>query len=255
MIIYKATNKINGKIYIGQTTQTLSRRISNHKSDALLKKINTRFASAIRNYGIENFEFEEIDSANTKEELNRKEKYWIKKYESNKSDIGYNETDGGIDADTYKNKSDYQKTIIKQKLSRTKKGKSNPNSCAIKCKNITTNEELCFETIEDCVKFFNEKHHAFVSSRINEKNKYLYKRKWVFARVNEEYTKLSVEKGNRKSKKINVLDINTNEEKIFESFASAERYFKVRNKSFSGKAYQKGNEFVVMNRYKINVLS
>lgn len=70
MIIYKITNKINGKLYVGQTIRPLKRRIWNH-----LCKTGTAISSALRKYGIENFVIEEIDRAETKEELNKKEQY------------------------------------------------------------------------------------------------------------------------------------------------------------------------------------
>src|ERR1017187_3973629 len=72
MIIYKVTNLINNKIYIGQTIQNLIKRWACHCS-----KGNILF-SAIKKYGKENFIIEQIDSALSIEELNEKEVYWIK---------------------------------------------------------------------------------------------------------------------------------------------------------------------------------
>jgi hypothetical protein len=57
MIIYKATNKINGKIYIGQTINSLKYRSNQHKRDAnRLSKRNYYFTNAIVKYGFEAFE-------------------------------------------------------------------------------------------------------------------------------------------------------------------------------------------------------
>jgi len=91
MIIYKVQNKVNGKIYIGQTKFTLEERILYH----LKVGDSPAFHNSIKKYGIENFEISIIDSAKTKEELNDKEKYWIKFYDSNNRIKGYNLTDGG----------------------------------------------------------------------------------------------------------------------------------------------------------------
>ena len=91
MIIYKITNKINGKIYIGQTIYTIEHRISGH----LHSKDSTRFHNALRKYGIENFSIEVIDNAFTQEELNEKEIFWIKEYDSMNPNVGYNSTPGG----------------------------------------------------------------------------------------------------------------------------------------------------------------
>lgn len=89
MIIYKAVNKINGKIYIGKTTRELSVRLSEHKHEKRMP-----FSSAYQKYGHENFSISIIDTADTEEELNHKERKWIAHYESKKPN-GYNITDGG----------------------------------------------------------------------------------------------------------------------------------------------------------------
>jgi len=90
MIIYKAQNKINEKIYIGQTKFNVQYRILEH----LRYDGNTYFNKALKKYGIEVFDISIIDTAETKEELDEKEKYWIKFYNC-KAPNGYNLTDGG----------------------------------------------------------------------------------------------------------------------------------------------------------------
>lgn len=93
MIIYKSTNKITEKIYIGQTTITLDKRIKNHAKEAKITT-NRPFLSSINKYGIDNFVFEIIDIAENLDELNDKEIYWIDFYNS-VSPNGYNVTGGG----------------------------------------------------------------------------------------------------------------------------------------------------------------
>jgi group I intron endonuclease len=92
-IIYEAINKINGKKYIGQTIHSLSIRRSGHFSKAKTDK-NIVFYQAINKYGKENFEWEIIDSADSLEELDYKEIYWIKFFNTYGQD-GYNMTLGG----------------------------------------------------------------------------------------------------------------------------------------------------------------
>ena len=91
--IYKITNKINNKIYIGQSVN-IEQRFYTHCSDALNKQDNNYFHNAIRKYGKENFYIDilEICSAN---ELNEREIYWIKQYNSINKKIGYNSSIGG----------------------------------------------------------------------------------------------------------------------------------------------------------------
>lgn len=94
MIIYKITNLINNKIYIGLTKTSLKLRWQRHYGDA--KRCKTRLLQlAIRKYGQENFKIEEIDRANSLEELSKLEKFYIKKYNSQDWNIGYNMTSGG----------------------------------------------------------------------------------------------------------------------------------------------------------------
>ena len=90
MIIYKITNKVNGKIYIGKTKNKLNSRWNGHKTTALTRKTDTCISRSIRKYGVDNFEIIQIDTATTLSELKRKEYYWIKHYNSTDKNIGYN---------------------------------------------------------------------------------------------------------------------------------------------------------------------
>lgn len=92
-IIYKVTNQENGKIYIGQTIQTLNERKNKHYYKARQKEYTTHFINALRKYPEEVFIWEIIDEAETQEALDEKEKYWIAYY--NSVEEGYNTKDGG----------------------------------------------------------------------------------------------------------------------------------------------------------------
>ena len=94
MIIYKITNLINSKVYIGQTIRPLSHRWTQHLRE-VRDKLDYRLYRSIRKYGIENFKVEEIDGANNQTELNYKEWLWIMKTESYKPENGYNLKLGG----------------------------------------------------------------------------------------------------------------------------------------------------------------
>ena len=93
MIIYKITNLINQKVYIGQTTKSLEERMLQHRN-AFVSHQKTYLYGAMHKYGWDNFKFEVIDtSAQTKEELDNLERYYISKYNSMVE--GYNMTEGG----------------------------------------------------------------------------------------------------------------------------------------------------------------
>lgn len=93
--IYKITNTINSKSYIGQTIQNVKERFYQHCATKCSKAVsNMAIHRAIKKYGKSNFTvevIEEIDSAN----LNDRERYWIKYYNSYNN--GYNSTKGGQD--------------------------------------------------------------------------------------------------------------------------------------------------------------
>ena len=89
MIIYKITNDINNKVYIGQTIRTLQERWNEH----LKAKDKFKLHAAMSYYGNEHFHIEQIDSAQNIQELNEKEIYWINYY--NAYEDGDNCTLGG----------------------------------------------------------------------------------------------------------------------------------------------------------------
>lgn len=94
-IIYKVTNIVNGKIYIGQTINTLECRKHGHeKKSRSRKNISTCFHKAIKKYSPENFKWEIIENCSSKEELDEMEFHYIKQYNSFNPN-GYNMTFGG----------------------------------------------------------------------------------------------------------------------------------------------------------------
>jgi group I intron endonuclease len=111
MVIYKITNLINNKIYVGKDVQ---RQPSYYCSGIAIK-------NAIQKYGKDNFVREILeDNLESKEILSIREKYWISKLRSNTKEIGYNLTAGGEGGDTYTNNPNLDK--IKEKF----KGDGNP---------------------------------------------------------------------------------------------------------------------------------
>lgn len=96
--IYKITNLVNGKCYIGQSTN-IKKRWSAHKSDAFNKKSVTYhypLYRAFRKYGIEHFSFEVLEECPS-ELLDEKEIFFIKQYNAY-GDGGYNQDEGGWNA-------------------------------------------------------------------------------------------------------------------------------------------------------------
>ena len=98
MVIYKITNIINNKVYIGQTKNIAEERYKGHLA-RLRNGCKGKLYNAMRKYGVENFLLETIDtvdenSENPEKELNEKEIYWINYYNSTGKN-GYNVLVGG----------------------------------------------------------------------------------------------------------------------------------------------------------------
>lgn len=90
-IIYKITNRITKEHYIGQTTHTFKER---YKGNLYKNTHNTHLKNSIKKHGIECFDItEQLDTADTPEELDSKEIFYINKYNSFKK--GFNQTLGG----------------------------------------------------------------------------------------------------------------------------------------------------------------
>lgn len=93
--IYKITNLMNNKLYIGQTKKTIEERFRLHKLDSLRTDrycYNYPLYRAFRKYGFQNFKIELLEKCSIKQ-LNEREIYWINFYNTYKK--GYNQTLGG----------------------------------------------------------------------------------------------------------------------------------------------------------------
>ena len=91
--IYKITNNINGKIYIGKTMRSIKQRWKEHLANIKKEECKNRpLYRAINKYGAENFSIEKIEECSDII-LSDREKYWIEYYNSFKN--GYNATKGG----------------------------------------------------------------------------------------------------------------------------------------------------------------
>lgn len=116
MYIYKITNTVTQKCYIGQTKRTIQRRFTSHISEANRNLYDTYLHRSIRKYGKENFIIELIEECN-QENISDREIFWIQTLNT-KSPNGYNLHDGGYGGCL--NPSDE----LRQKLSNVRKGKT-----------------------------------------------------------------------------------------------------------------------------------
>lgn len=111
MQIYKITNILNGKIYIGKDAYNRK----NYFGSGLIIK------SAIRKYGKQNFIKEILEECQDLKELSKREIYWIEKLNSRNSEIGYNIAIGGDNVMTGRTCTNEHKQKISMSLSGVKK--------------------------------------------------------------------------------------------------------------------------------------
>ena len=104
-IIYKITNTINGKVYIGKTLETMEKRWKEHQKDSM-RFTDRPLYRAMNKYGIKNFIIEVVEEPEI-EMLSQRECYWIEYY--NSYHFGYNATLGGDGKVLY----DYQQIVNK----------------------------------------------------------------------------------------------------------------------------------------------
>lgn len=132
-IIYKVTNLINNKCYIGKTSITLEKRKWQHINDSKIKRYNSIFHNALRKYGIENFKWEVLCECDNNDMLNIRETMKIIVEHSHVSECGYNMTYGGDGLpvgykhteESIQRMSDFQKGRKKSEEHKQKIGSSN----------------------------------------------------------------------------------------------------------------------------------
>jgi group I intron endonuclease len=165
--------------YVGQTIRTLKQRKSSHLSSS--KKGSTYYLHrAIRKYGAENFKWEVIYNASSEEELNEKETFFIKEYNTNSQD-GYNLTEGGRGIRGWKH-SELTKEKIKQcaiknnsaqylkKFVQNEEGRKKISLMQLgKTYEMKFGKEKAKQMIKDKQRLYNDKYGLQKSSEIREK--------------------------------------------------------------------------------------
>lgn len=137
--VYKHTNKVNGKVYIGLTCQNPERRWQRGAGYA-----GTYFGNAIKKYGWDGFAHEILHTGLMKEEACACEKALITAFKSNDREFGYNTSEGGETCDC----------IV------FRYGKDNPKATAVIRINPTTGERRRFESVADAVREMHINHRG-----------------------------------------------------------------------------------------------
>lgn len=120
--VYMHKNKENGKVYIGQTRQSLAERWVRGEG----YKSSRHFYAAIKKYGWDGFEHIVLQTGLTSEEADFYEKKYIKEYNSVDQNFGYNLRSGG--------KNDFVVSDLCIQKEKTKRGAEHPHSKKVRCK-------------------------------------------------------------------------------------------------------------------------
>ena len=118
-IIYKITNLLDQKCYVGQTWQSMKDRFIQHAC----KNDSKKLFNAMKKYGINNFIIECLTIVSTQSIADYYEIYFISKYNSNSRGVGYNISNGGkgVGKHSYETKSKISDT--KMQISKSNTGR------------------------------------------------------------------------------------------------------------------------------------
>ena len=210
MVIYAFKNKINGKMYVGQTQRTFGIRTKQH-----LNRSDTYFDKALAKYGLNNFSYEIIDRGSTLEELNEKERYWIAEYDCLWPN-GYNLTVGGDGVKGYRHTDEY-----KRKMSDAKKGKVTGE------KNPFYGKKHTIKSIKKMSEYQNGRWTVEARKERSEsyKGKFAGEDNPFYKKKHKQSSKDKMSKA-KDSIKIKVRNIDTGE--VFESLTLASKTYKVQ---------------------------
>lgn len=213
MIVYKITCLVNGKVYVGQTSETMERRFKRHMGYQKYEH-DTKFYRAILKYGTDNFVIEQIDAAETQEELDDKEMYWINYYDSVNNGYNTRSSKGKCGGDTLTHHPNRE--VISQKIRESKLGDRNPmringglrgdkNGMFGKHGKDAPSSRECvaisidgadvkyFDTLADLQKYFNVTTLGMVSMRCRGRTKSPYKGYYFKYRDDYEKSQTTIE--------------------------------------------------------------
>ena len=155
--LYRITNTVNGKVYIGQT-KNLQKRKSQHK----LNSTNKHLRNSIKLYGWYSFDFEAIACCKTQEDADYTEIELIKQYDSRNLDVGYNVSPGG-----YK---DELSEESKMKISLAHKGKHYSPDTEFKS-GVKQSDELIAKRVAGYKEFYKDKPGPNTGNKHSEESK------------------------------------------------------------------------------------
>lgn len=255
-VIYKITNVVNDKKYIGQTTN-YKERIRHHKQTAYRKNSTHKdkpLYEDIRKFGLENFKFEIIEEVDDIDLIDAREIYWIDFYKSCVDFGGYNLDKGG--------KNGLKSNETKQKMSKSQSGENNPSygktggksQNAISVINITKN--IIYPSMVDCAisEFGDRKHMKQISKVCDPKsNRKTYKGN-VYRKFDKNGNIIEKESifSNDVFQRVSIKD--TISGKTFESISQAAKYFNISQNMVRDRIYNRVKNDKYKNEFQLTII-
>jgi group I intron endonuclease len=208
MFVYRVTNLINGKIYVGKSKNNDPKYFG---SGPLIK-------NAILKYGLENFRKDILCECNTLSDLNEREVFWIEKLNTTNRAVGYNLTKGGDGGDTFSSRS-----IISQNITREKLKEKNTNLTELTKEKHRQNTKKLWKNSDFREKVLSKKKE--VESTTEYKEKFSKRMKEVFS-TEENRRKRSVNsKGPNNSRWLGYADLYDRDSNLIKRFESLKHLF------------------------------
>lgn len=215
--VYMHKNKINGKIYIGQTCQIPAKRWDNGRG----YETSTRFFNAILKYGWDNFEHIIIKENLSASEANELEIELIKQYQTQNDKYGYNITSGGHN---YSHSEETKKKI----------GQANKTALKGKTHSTEWSQKMSKKFSGEGNPFYGKHHTELTKQKISEnrKGKLIGKQHPMYGKHHTEETLQQISQNRQGKGGKQVICLNTNE--VFNCMMDAARWCGLKNSSSIG---------------------
>ena len=176
--VYKLTNKITGKIYIGQTYEKLNKRLTRHYTSAYTEERDTYLYRAMRKYRREDFTIELIEVCENQDELDEREFYWVNYYKGKVGMYNTRFTKGKVGGDTLTGHPDLARIgkLISEKVT----GGLNHQAKGVQSYDIQTGETMVFGSMSECARALGFSNIVGISRRCNGEYKKPYLDRWDF---------------------------------------------------------------------------
>ena len=185
--IYKITNLVNNKIYVGKTSSSIEERFKEHIRDSRKERCEKRpLYDAFNKYGVENFFIEEIEEVENDEIASEREIYWIdflRSYIGFEDSNGYNATLGG-DSKRYYNYEELSKAYLELGTVKAVMDKYNCDAKTVRAACCENNVEIKIAPNQKQIKRIDKDGNEEFYNSVMEASKYIPNKEPETARKN-----------------------------------------------------------------------